>query len=563
MNVKDPCYGYDSRVLSESDAVGLSGVAGYLVGLECSSMKPSLFGTTLPRARQPGLLDLERAPTCESSTSWILLSHIWRNSLKEQFLLDFNHGRTPISKDDAMSNAITSNRSTLREFLASIATIQGDLSNITAPPFVLTENSTVELPQYWADHPTLFVAPALAERPEQRALLVLKWFLGLLKNQQYAGRKEEDGVKKPLNAFLGELFVGKWEHEEIGETRLVAEQVSHHPPVTACYLWNDKCGIRAEGFTQQEITFSGSVSIKQKGYAILHIDRYDEDYLIPVPNVKVKGILSGTPYPELTGKYSIVSSTGFVSEVVFEGKGLIMGGTKNGFQARVFNVDAPKEDMYTAKGSWNGSFSIDDPKTREAVETCDVDTESSIPITVDDVSKQDPWESRRAWQGVIDSLRRGDMKSTSDAKSVVEEGQRRMRKEEKENGIEWKTVFFRRQENDPLFEKLSEVDNTGFTVDYTSGIWKIVQDAIKNTRKPYHGDLTPTGDVQQTTDQEPSTKPPIETYKERHLEAEARPSIDRLEPDPLPSSTGAQEKEVVENIQVEEFLRNKYSSNPR
>jgi hypothetical protein len=462
-----------------------------------------------------------------------------------------------------MSNAITFNRSTLREFLASIATIQGDLSNITAPPFVLAEISTVELPQYWADYPKLFVAPALAERPEQRALLVLKWFLGSLKNQQYAGRKEEDGVKKPLNAFLGELFVGKWENEEIGETRLVAEQVSHHPPVTACYLWNDKCGIRAEGFTQQEITFSGSVSIKQKGYAILHIDRYDEDYLIPVPNVKVKGILSGTPYPELTGKYSIVSSTGFVSEVVFEGRGLIMGGTKNGFQARLFNVDAPKEDMYTAKGSWNGSFSIDDPKTREAVETWDVDTKSSIPITVDDVSKQDPWESRRAWQGVSDSLRRGDMKSTSDAKSVVEKGQRHMRKEEKERGVEWKTVFFRRQENDPLFEKLSEVDNTGFTVDYTSGIWKIDQDAIKNTRKPYHGDLTPTGDVQQTTDQEPSTTPPIETYKERASEAEARPSVDHLEPSTLPSSTGAQEKDIVKNIQVEEFLRNKYNSDPR
>jgi hypothetical protein len=305
------------------------------------------------------------------------------------------------------------------------------------------------------------------------------------------------------------------------------------------------------------------VSIKQKGYAILHIDRYDEDYLIPVPNVKVKGILSGTPYPELTGKYSIVSSNEFVSEVVFEGKGLIMAGTKNGFQARMFNVDAPKEDVYTAKGSWNGSFSIDDPKSREAVETCDVDSEPSIAITIEDVSNQVPLESRRAWQGVSDSLRRDDMKSTRDAKSVVEEGQRHMRKEEKGRGVEWKTVFFRRQENDSLFEKLSEVDNTGFTVDYTSGIWKIDQDAIKNTRKPYHGDLTPTGDVQQTTGQEPATKPPIETYKERDSEAVPTASIDDSEPALPTSSTGARENDVVENIQVEEFLRNKYSSNSR
>ncbi|KAF2799020.1 Oxysterol-binding protein [Melanomma pulvis-pyrius CBS 109.77] len=399
---------------------------------------------------------------------------------------------------------ITSNRSTLREFLASIATIQGDLSNITAPPFVLAEHSTVELPQYWADHPSWFVAPALASTAEQRALLVLKWFLGSLKNQQYAGRKEEDGVKKPLNAFLGELFFGKWVDEETGETRLVAEQVSHHPPVTACYLWNEKCGIRAEGFTQQEITFSGSVNIKQKGYAILHIDRYEEDYLIPVPNVKVKGILSGAPYPELSGKYSIISSTGFVSDVIFEGKGFIMGGTKNGFQARVFNIETPSEDIYTAKGSWNSMFSIDDPRTGEPIETCDIKTKSSIPITVTDILEQDPWESRKAWRC-----------STSDAKSVVEEGQRHMRKLEKERGVEWKPLFFRRQEGDALFEKLSEVDKGGFTVGRAGGIWKVDQDAIKDAQKPYHEDLAPTGQISDLTNDEVSTRKPNGVHEGR------------------------------------------------
>ena len=196
-----------------------------------------------------------------------------------------------------MSNDITQNRSGLKEFLGSIATISGDLSNITAPPFVLADNSTVEIPQFWADHPYLWAAPATEEDPEKRALLVLKNFLGSLRGQKYAGRNEDDGVKKPLNAFLGELFLGSWNTEELGETRLVSEQVGHHPPVTACYLWNNNVGIRAEGFTQQEITFSGNVSIKQMGYAIVHVDKYDEDYLLPLPNIKVKGLLGGVPHP--------------------------------------------------------------------------------------------------------------------------------------------------------------------------------------------------------------------------------------------------------------------------
>src|SRR5256885_13313728 len=73
-------------------------------------------------------------------------------------------------------------------FQQSIATIRGDLSNITAPPFVLATKSTVEFPAYWAERPGIFVAPASESDPQRRALLVLKWFLAALKQQQYAGR---------------------------------------------------------------------------------------------------------------------------------------------------------------------------------------------------------------------------------------------------------------------------------------------------------------------------------------------------------------------------------------
>lgn len=53
---------------------------------------------------------------------------------------------------------------------------------------------------------------------------MLKWFLSSLKQQQYAGRDEKDGVKKPLNAFLGELFLAGWADEH-GRTELISEQV--------------------------------------------------------------------------------------------------------------------------------------------------------------------------------------------------------------------------------------------------------------------------------------------------------------------------------------------------
>ncbi|KAH9881932.1 hypothetical protein J1614_001103 [Plenodomus biglobosus] len=392
-----------------------------------------------------------------------------------------------------MSNDIVSNRSTLKEFLASIATISGDLSNITAPPFVLAENSTVEIPQYWADHPHLFVAAASEPDAEKRALLVLKWFLGSLRNQQYAGRKEEQGVKKPLNAFLGELFLGSWKDVELGETRLVSEQVSHHPPITACYLWNDKHGVRAEGFTQQEITFNGSVSIRQKGYAVLHIDRYDEDYLIPVPNVRVKGIISGMPYPELQGSYSLVSSSGYVSHVKFEGKGFFGTGTKNAFSARLYHCERPNDVLYTVKGAWNGVSTISDASGAD-LETFDVGKLQSARLEAPELSQQDPWESRRAWGDVIAALRRGDMRGTTNAKSCVEQGQREMRKEGETQGKQWRSLFFQTVQQDPVFEQLSVHDAASYIVDRKGGIWKVDVDAVRNAKKPYHGDLLPTNE---------------------------------------------------------------------
>jgi hypothetical protein len=392
-----------------------------------------------------------------------------------------------------MSNDIANNRSALRDFLGSVATVSGDLSNITAPPFVLGENSTVEIPQYWADHPTLFVSQAAEEDPERRALSVLKYFIGTLRNQQYSGRQEKDGVKKPLNAFLGELFIGHWRDEEIGETRLVAEQVSHHPPITACYLRNDKHGVWAQGFTQQEITFSGTVNIKQKGYALLHLDRWDENYLIPVPNIKVKGLLSGTPYPELSGEYSLISSNGYVSHLKFTGKSFFGGGQKNGLEARLYHADRPNETLYTVKGAWNGQLTFHNGSGKE-IDTFNVNNLTSANIEVAHLAEQDPWESRKAWGEVISSLHQGDMRRVANAKSRIEEGQRHMREAEQASGQQWQPVFFQRVESDPIFDKLSVVAPGSFTVDLAGGFWKANYEAVENTRKPYHGDLLPTNE---------------------------------------------------------------------
>ena len=81
-----------------------------------------------------------------------------------------------------------------------------------------------EIPSCWTERPSAFAAPALEPDPAKRALLVLKWFIGALKSQFYIGKDPKLGIKKPLNAFLGELFLGSYTDER-ATARLVVEQV--------------------------------------------------------------------------------------------------------------------------------------------------------------------------------------------------------------------------------------------------------------------------------------------------------------------------------------------------
>lgn len=118
----------------------------------------------------------------------------------------------------------TEQLSQLKDFLAYIATLKTDLSNVTAPPFVLSKKSAVEFPASWCSHQELFLAQGAPEDPARRALAVLKNFLCSLKTQTYTGSSEKDGAKKPLNPFLGELFLAEFESGE-GNSTLISEQV--------------------------------------------------------------------------------------------------------------------------------------------------------------------------------------------------------------------------------------------------------------------------------------------------------------------------------------------------
>ncbi|KAF3914919.1 hypothetical protein ABW20_dc0108076 [Dactylellina cionopaga] len=373
-----------------------------------------------------------------------------------------------------------------------LSTVRGDIASITAPPYFLAPLSVVEVGSCWTESPSLFVAPAQEPDAQKRALLVLKWFLHSLRSQFYIGLDSNIGMRKPLNAFLGELFLSQWT-DEVSTTHIITEQVSHHPPVTACYMYDDVYGIRGNGYTRVEMSFSGSLNVKQTGFAIIHLDKFEEDYLIPFPDCQIKGFLSGRLYPELGGTVHLTSSSGYVSEICFTGENMFSG-KKNAFQATMHRIgDEKKEAIYTAEGQWSDTFRLRDARSGLIIETCSPQKSVAAPSLIPDTAEQDDWETRKAWEKTYDALAKNDFQGIIREKSKLENAQRAMRKKELAENGRWEPKFFSNVDEDPIFEKLSSGLNWKLQPDRTKGIWKFDQKKADLAIKPFHGGLTPLG----------------------------------------------------------------------
>jgi oxysterol-binding protein-related protein 9/10/11 len=241
------------------------------------------------------------------------------------------------------------------------------------------------------------------------------------------------------------------------------------------------------------MSFSGSLNVKQTGHAMLHIDTYNEDYLIPILDFRIKGLLSGRLYPELGGTYHIISSSGFVSEISFSGQGFFSG-MKNSFEAKIYHrEDEKKSPVYTASGQWSGTFTIRDPISATDIETYIPDSILPAPLYIPDLADQDPWETRNAWKDVLAALSDGDMQGIVREKSKLEEAQRAMRKKEIAQNITWEPKFFSSTKEDPLFDKLASATGWQLHSGRTKGVWRFDEEKAKQLSKPYYGDLTPFG----------------------------------------------------------------------
>lgn len=325
-------------------------------------------------------------------------------------------------------------------------------------------------------------------------LLVLKLYLASLQRQYYVGRTVKEGLKKPLNPFLGELFFCEFsDHDLTAEkgssstVRVISEQVSHHPPTTAAYMSSEEHGIRAEAYSTQHTSLSGaSVMIRQSGHGVVKVDKYNETYVLPLPDVQARSVLTGSPWPEINDTYKILSSSGYTAEMRFTGKKM-WGGSRNCFEASIYRtVDSQKKAIFTVSGSWSSKFTIFDASGDE-IEVFDLADPQNhpAPMKLKPLEAQSPWESRRAWSATFDAIRKGDSSSVVSEKSKLENAQRQLRKQEQKEGKTWDAMFFSRceaavDEEDVVEKLLDQFDSDEAERLYgTNGCWRFQQDKLQ------------------------------------------------------------------------------------
>lgn len=262
-------------------------------------------------------------------------------------------------------------------------------------------------------------------------------------------------------------------------SRVISADIpSHHPPVTAYSIRNAKHGVQLSGYNAQKASFGRTINVKQVGHAILHLDQYNEDYLITLPALHIEGLITGSPYVELEKSTYIISSTGYTSKVDYSGKGWLSG-KKNSFTASMYKHGHEKDPVYQVEGQWTDTFTIKDAH-KHTVDSYDAKKTPKTPLQVKPIEQQDPLESRRAWSKVADAINKGDMNTTSQEKSLIENSQREMRKTEQATGTEWQRRFFTKVPSDATFESLIKmVPGGAVDADQTNGIWKFDQAKAK------------------------------------------------------------------------------------
>ena len=159
-------------------------------------------------------------------------------------------------------------------------------------------------------------------------------------------------TKKTFNPMLGETY-----ELVMDDFKYMAEQVSHHPPISAFHAHGNN--FRIFGYQSNTSNFvksspSGTMHIKPMANSIQNyfLEKYGDFITVNKPDIKIYNIIFGTMYADLSGTITGTNHrTGEKAEIK-----LIAKGAKSKIDGSVY--DARGKQVFKITGSWCDQISI-------------------------------------------------------------------------------------------------------------------------------------------------------------------------------------------------------------
>ncbi|KAK3704129.1 hypothetical protein QZH41_019029, partial [Actinostola sp. cb2023] len=354
-----------------------------------------------------------------------------------------------------------------------------DLSRVTLPTFILEPRSFLDKLSDFYYHCYILRKAAKEECAYERMKEVARWYLS-------GFYKKPKGLKKPYNPIIGELFRCYWKNTSGSKTYFVAEQVSHHPPVSAFYVSNRTDGYVINGSilakskfydskwrlvllqlqlqlyifyptdlvntkTIISLSVGNSTSAILDGTATLTLLKYGEEYLMTMPYAHCKGILIGTLTFELGGTVTInCEKTGYRAEIEFKLKPFWKKSGESNYLAG--KIKMGNQTLCKIEGKWDGEIIIEDLKSSNLAEddvlpdlfwepTPDVKAQR-LGRHLIDFDRQKDNECEKQWIHVSNAIRAIDQEKATQEKFTLEEAQRKGHRERKEQNVAWVPKLF-------------------------------------------------------------------------------------------------------------------------
>ncbi|XP_023194897.1 oxysterol-binding protein-related protein 1-like isoform X1 [Xiphophorus maculatus] len=276
-------------------------------------------------------------------------------------LQEDHHG----DRDETQSNGITKHRASLpapmfsRNDFSIWSILRNcigmELSKITMPVIFNEPLSFLQRLTEYMEHTYLIHQANSSSESIERMKCVAAFAVSAVASQW-----ERTG--KPFNPLLGETY--ELVRDDLG-FRLISEQVSHHPPVSAFHAEGLKQDFVFHGSIYPKLKFWGkSVEAEPKGIITLELPKHSEAYTWTNPTCCVHNIIVGQLWIEQYGNVEVINHrTGEKCCLNFKPCGLF---GKELHKVEGYILDKSKKKLCALYGKWTECLYVVDPAAFEA-----------------------------------------------------------------------------------------------------------------------------------------------------------------------------------------------------